>query len=91
MHAAKLTQENYTNNYLQFQRRQAGVNLVFCPEEQRFFYNAYCLEMDLLKELVSVEFEFLDDAIEMINEDFSTWELKPFEVKTKDCGSCAAK
>ena len=91
MEVEKLTSENFTTTYLQFQRRQAGVNLVYCPDEERYFYNAYCLEIDLLKELVSVEYEFLEDAINMINLDFATWELKAFETKKKECGSCSAK
>ncbi|MEZ4740946.1 MAG: hypothetical protein R3B45_00610 [Bdellovibrionota bacterium] len=87
----KLTNENYLYSYLQFQKRQAGVNVVFSPSDNRYYYNAYCLETELLEMLLSVEFEFLEDAIELINTDFTTWELKNFDVKKKDCGSCSAK
>jgi len=78
------------HSYLRFNDRQAGVSAVFCPSEQKFYYNAYCLEMKVLKELMSVEFEFLDDALDLINEEFSTWDTVDFEPE-KGCGSCAAK
>jgi hypothetical protein len=87
----KLTLDNYTSNYLQFQDRQAGVNVVFSPDDDRYYYNAYCIETKLLKELMTVEFEFPEDAIEMINCDFATWELKDFDTKKSGCGSCSAK
>ena len=86
-----LTAENYTTSYKQFGDRQAGVGLVYSPEEDRYYYNAYCIEMKLLKELVSVEFEFLDDALEMINADFGPWKLEDYDKKKSGCGSCAAK
>jgi hypothetical protein len=91
MRVAKITHENYLTNYLQFQRRQAGVNLIYCPEEDKYTYNVYCLELDLLKELLSVEFDFLDEALALINEDFGTWDVKTFDSSSKNCGSCAAK
>ncbi len=39
---------------------------------------------------MSVEFEFLEDAIELINDEFSSWEKVDFEPE-KGCGTCAAK
>jgi len=87
----KLTNENYTTNFLQFEKRQAGVNVVFSPADDRFYYNAYCIETSLLTELMSVEYEFLEDAINMVNSDFGSWSLKDFDPKQKDCGSCSAK
>ncbi len=87
----KLTSENYQTNFLRFRDRQAGIGLVYCPDEQMFWYNVYCIETKLLKELVSVEFEFLEDALEMVNEDFATWDLGSFEEKKAGCGSCVAK
>ena len=85
-----LTNDNFEHAYLQFEDRQAGVGIVYDPGEERYFYNAYCIERTLLKELMAVEYEFLDDALETINAEFSTWELVLHEEK-KGCGSCAAK
>lgn len=85
-----LTKSNYQDSYLQFNDRQAGISLVYSDIEQSFFYNAYCIETKLLKELFSVEFDFLDDAIDMINSEFSSWSLQTFEKKS-GCGNCAAK
>lgn len=87
----KLTHENYDHSYLNFQDRQAGVSLVFCPSEKRYFYNAYCVEIVLMKELFSVEFEYLDDALDTIHAEFGQWELKSFEEKKEGCGTCIAK
>ena len=84
-----LTTENYTYSYYSFGTRQAGVNLIFSDEEQCFIYNAYCIETKLLKELLSNEFSFLDDALNFINEEFKDWEVLTHEDK-KGCGSCAA-
>lgn len=86
----KLTSENYDKSFLQFRDRQAGVGVVYCPEENKYFYNSYCIETKVLKELMSVEFDFLEDALELVNDEFSTWEKVDFEPE-KGCGSCAAK
>ncbi len=86
-----LTPENYDHSFLNFGDRQAGVSLVFSPEDDRFYYNAYCLEAKLLKELFSVEYEFLEDALETINSEFGQWELKSHDKKKEGCGSCVAK
>lgn len=86
-----LTAENYDHSFYNFGDRQAGVSLVFSPEENRFYYNAYCLEAKLLKEIFSVEHEFLEDALVTANAEFGQWELKSHEVKKEGCGTCVAK
>ena len=85
-----LTIENYDHTVLSFSDRQAGVSEVFDPLEDRFFYNAYCLEKKLLKELYTCEFEYLEDALEHINSEFGSWESESFDGK-KSCASCVAK
>ena len=85
-----LNEENYGHTTLVFRDRQAGISAIYDPEEERFTYNAYCLEKKLLKELFTCEYEFLTDALEAINEEFGTWKAESFE-KDKGCGSCAAK
>ena len=87
----QINEENYEYTYLRFQDRQAGVNLVFDSFENRFFYNAYCVEVKLLNELFSVEYRYLEDALETINDEFGTWEVGVFDAKKKECGSCVAK
>ncbi len=84
-----LTEDNYSHSVLVFRDRQAGVSEIFDPETSRFSYNAYCLEKKLVKELFSKEHEFLSDALEMINEEFGTWQLESFD--KSGCGSCVAK
>ncbi len=86
-----LSSENYSDSFYKFQDRQAGISLVFSHEDNKFYYNAYCLETKLLKELFSVEHEFLDDALETINGEFGQWELESFDKKEDSCGSCIAK
>jgi hypothetical protein len=86
-----LTAENFSGSYLQFQDRQAGISLVFCPDESRFTYNVYCLEKTLLKELFTVEHEYLEDALITVNAEFGQWELASYDQKKSGCGSCAAK
>ena len=68
----RLTLNNWHSSYLRFQDRQAGVSLVYCPNQDRFVYNAYCIETKIFKELFTVEFEFVNDAIACINEEFKT-------------------
>lgn len=87
----KLTSENYAEKYLRFQDRQAGVSLVYDAEENQYYYNAYCVEAKIVKELFSVEYSFLDEALETINDEFGTWELASFDEKGGGCGNCAAK
>lgn len=86
-----LTEDNFFTHFKSFEDRQAGVNPVYDPVDDKFYYNAYCLEMKLLKELYSVEYEFIEDALESINEEFATWKLKAFEEKTGGCSTCVAK
>ena len=76
---------------MRFETRQAGISFVYCPDKDSYSYNAYCLEMELLKELYSKEFDFLDDALEHINSEFETWELVPYEKEKSGCSSCVAK
>ncbi len=87
----QLTEENFQDAALVFQDRQAGVSVVYDPDLKKYFYNAYCIEATLLKELFSCEYEFLEDALNVINSEFSTWSLKKLEEKKSGCGSCAAK
>lgn len=87
---AKLDAENYTHSVLVFRDRQAGVSEIFDPIDNAYSYNAYCLEKKLVKELFTCEYEFLEDALHVVNEEFGTWDMESFEVD-KGCGSCAAK
>ena len=82
-----LTTENYQEKVLRFRDRQAGISLIFDPEEDIFTYNAYCLEIKLMKELFTTEFEFLDDALELINNEFRGWKLEKVGTK-EDCSTC---
>ena len=86
----KLNEENYGHSTLVFRDRQAGVSEIYDPEFNRYSYNAYCMEKKLVKELFTCEYEFLEDALHAINEEFGTWELESFE-EDKGCGSCVAK
>jgi hypothetical protein len=85
----KLTANNFDEKVLTFRDRQAGVSVIFDPFSQKFSYNAYCLETKLMKELYTCEFEFLDDALGLINAEFGSWELT--DLVSKGCGSCVAK
>lgn len=85
-----LTPENYLTKAFRFRERQAGVSVIFDPEDEVFTYNAYCLELELVKELFTVEFDVLDEALDLINNEFGTWDLKDF-VPPSGCGSCVAK
>lgn len=85
-----ITAENFDYTILQFRDRQAGVSVIYDPEDDRYTYNAYCLETKLLEELFTCEYEFLDDALETINSEFGTWEKIDLSAK-KGCGSCVAK
>jgi len=87
----QLTQENYSSHFLRFQKRQAGISLIYSDKDSQFYYNAYCVETELLKELFSVEYEFLDDALKTINDEFSTWELIPYDKEKSSCSTCVAK
>ena len=86
----KLTDENYVHSILQFRDRQAGVSEVYDPETDAYSYNAYCIEATLLTELYTCEFEFLEDALVAVNDEFGQWELVDLGGKS-GCGSCVAK
>ncbi len=86
----KLNEENYTHSILQFRDRQAGVSEVYDPNSDSYTYNAYCIEAKILTELYSCEFEFLRDALDVINDEFGQWELIDLSAKS-GCGSCVAK
>jgi len=86
-----LIEDNYDHHYLRFQDRQAGVSLTYCQEETRFYYNVYCIDLVSLKELFSVECEFLEDALELVHHEFGTWELVSYEKKKEGCSTCVAK
>lgn len=85
----KLNEENYTHTVLTFRDRQAGVSEIYDPDADQFTYNAYCLERVLMKELFTCEYDFLSDALDVINDEFGTWTEESFE--KKGCGSCVAK
>jgi len=91
MQKEQLTIENYTQKAFRFQDRQAGVSLIFDPDLESFTYNAYCLETHLMKELFTVEQDYLDDALDLVNAEFGSWELVDLSGKSSGCGSCAAK
>ena len=86
-----LSESNFLHSCLLFEDRQAGVSAIYCPETSRFTYHAYCLETKIRKDLVSVEYECLEEALEYINEEFAHWKLKSWERKAKKgCGDCKA-
>lgn len=86
----KLTEENFSHSVLRFRDRQAGISVIFDPDLERFTYNAYCIEAKLMEELYTCEYEFLSDALAVINQEFGTWEI--FDLAKKEgCGTCVAK
>jgi hypothetical protein len=87
----KLTEENYYYSFFKFNDRQAGVSLIFSPEEEHYLYNSYCLETKRLNEIFSVESEFLSEAIDLINNEFGGWELVSLKEKQSGCSTCVAK
>jgi hypothetical protein len=87
-----LDAENYLEKAFVFRERQAGVSTIYDGSTKRYVYNAYCLEKKLLKELVSKEYNFLDDALDYVNGEFGSWDLELLaEGAKKGCGNCAAK
>ena len=88
--AAKITDENFGHTVLTFRDRQAGIGLVYDPDVERYFYNVYCVETKLMKEIFTCEYEYLSEALENLNAEFGTWESQAFDEK-KGCGSCVAK
>jgi hypothetical protein len=92
MTIAKLTVDNYLDKVLKFRDRQAGVSIIYDAEADSYSYNAYCLETKLIKELFTVEFDFLDDALNLINDEFGSWELSDLGTKKNSgCDTCVAK
>ena len=87
----KMTSENFQEKAFRFRERQAGVSIIYDPNRSTYSYNAYCLETKIMKELFTVEFDFLDDALELMNEEFGSWELFDLSEKSSGCGSCVAK
>jgi hypothetical protein len=88
---AKITEDNVQEKAFRFRDRQAGVSLIYDPLRSAYSYNAYCLETKIMKELFSVEFEFLEEALELINDEFGSWELVDLGEKSSGCSSCVAK
>ena len=86
-----LTIDNYLEKSFIFRDRQAGVCEIYDPQTKQYSYNAYCLERKLMKELFTVEFDFLDDALQLINDEFGSWEIESLGTKKSECGSCVAK
>ena len=76
MTSALLTQENFATMALHHRDRQAGVSMIYDPHQDIFVYNAYCIELKLLKELFSRECATLDEALAVINEEFAGWQLR---------------
>ncbi len=90
MNENNLSESNYLTKAYQFRDRQAGVSIIYDPTADVYSYNAYCLELVLMKELLTTEYEYLEDAIAFINSEFGNWELKDLQ-KPSGCGNCAAK
>ena len=44
-----------------------------------------------MKELFTVEFDFLDDALQLINDEFGSWEIDSLGTEKSECGSYVAK
>ncbi len=87
----KMTVENFQEKAFRFRERQAGVSLIYDPTTSAYSYNAYCLETKIMKELFTVEFDYLDDALELMNEEFGSWELFDLSEKSSGCATCVAK
>lgn len=86
-----LNEENYLHSYLRFNDRQAGISVIYDPKKSEFSYNAYCIETKILKELVTVEFDFLEDGLSFVNSEFEGWTLEEFKSEESGCGNCSAK
>ncbi|MFY7927583.1 MAG: hypothetical protein ACOVS5_01820 [Oligoflexus sp.] len=86
-----LNVDNYLGSIYRFNDRQAGVSLIYDPERELYTYNAYCLETKIMKELFTVECEYLEEALDLINQEFGSWELVELNTKSSGCGSCVAK
>ncbi len=91
MSLSRLDSDNYLEKAFRFRDRQAGVSVIFNPEGESFTYNAYCLETKIMKELFTVEFDYLDDALQLMNDECGSWELIDLGEQSNGCGSCVAK
>ncbi|MCY4380812.1 MAG: hypothetical protein OXC40_04490 [Proteobacteria bacterium] len=85
-----LSTSNFLTSCLSFEDRQAGVSIIYCHQSDKYVYHGYCLETKLSRDLMSVEFDVLEDAISYINEEFLGWQLQLFN-DDGGCGSCHAK
>lgn len=87
-----LTSSNFLHSYLSFEQRQAGVGVIYCGDRDQYTYHAYCHETKLRRDLVSVEYDDLQQALDYVNEEFAHWSLKNFDTKKgkSDCGNCQA-
>ena len=86
-----LNQDNFMDKALRFRDRQAGVSVIFDPTTEHYSYNAYCIETQLMTELFTCEYEDLDEALQVVNQEFATWDLFDLSEKKAGCSSCAAK
>ena len=86
---SQLKQKNFLHSCLAFEDRQAGVSIIYCHIEDKYFYNVYCMDVKILKDLMSVEFNNLDEALDYVNEEFGTWKLH--NLALNDQKGCAAK
>ena len=86
----KITHENFLHSALVFRERQAGVSLVFNPGNDLFTYNVYCIETKMMVELMTCEFNDIDEALTTVNSEFATWEYLDMQ-KKEGCGTCVAK
>ena len=83
-----LTADNYSHCFFRFRDRQAGISEIYDPDSELYRYNCYCVEQTVLKELYTLEFAFLDDALVHINDEFGNWEFCDFAPQKNECGSC---
>ena len=86
-----LDQENFMTHTFTWRTRQAGVSVIYDAENDLYSYNAYCMETEKLKELFTCEYEYLDDALEVVNSEYGNWPLVELSPEKYGCGSCAAK
>ena len=87
----RLDVDNFLASVYRFNDRQAGVSLIYDPNQDLYTYNAYCLETKIMKELFTVEYDYLEEALDLINQEFGSWELVDLSTKSTGCGSCVAK
>ena len=90
MNKTLLTESNYLEKALKYRDRQAGISIIYDASQDVYTYNAYCLELVLMKEILTTEYDYLEDALEFINSEFGSWELVDL-ANASGCGSCVAK